>query len=351
MMGGPDSFHDGNYDRTPVGDMLPVYIENAPANVALTNLHFSLTHEGWLQPWARLRGNEADERTRLDNMPPLETINRVRGLKPGATLIANVHDDQGHDYPALAIQRFGNGRVVALMLAQLYEWGFAGGFNDESVHRDMDKFWRQMVRWLVADVPNRIDIQVTQKRDDPNQAVLVQVRVRDKKFQALDNAAVVLDVRTVAAAPPATNGVATAKMDDLTNSVHLTADASSTEAGLYEGTYIPRQTGGYLADAIVTDSGGVEVGRAESGWTADPAADEFRSLRPNHALLEQIARQTGGEILKADKLAEFAASLPNREAPITENVTYPLWHRSLVFAFALACFAAEWGIRRWKGMV
>jgi len=63
-----------------------------------------------------------------------------------------------------------------------------------------------------------------------------------------------------------------------------------------KATYIPRQTGGYLAGVVVTDSAGVEVGRAESGWTADPAADEFRSLRPNRALLEQIARQTGGKL-------------------------------------------------------
>jgi uncharacterized membrane protein len=350
MMGGPDSFHDGHYDRTPMGDMLPVYLERAPENVALTNLHFSLTHEGWLQPWARLRSNETDERNRLDNMPLFDAVNRVRELKPGATAIANVHDEQGAEYPALVIQRFGSGRTAALLLPDLYQWGFAGGFTDESVHRDMDKAWRQMFRWLVSDVPNRIDFQVTQKRDDPNQAVLLQIRVRDKSYKPLDNATVVLDVRTVAAEPPGTNGV-TAKLDAATNSVRLTADASSTEAGLYEASYIPRQTGGYLAGAVVTDSGGVEVGRAESGWTADPAADEFRSLRPNRALLEQIARQTGGEIIKADKLTEFAASLPSREAPITENWTYPLWHRSLVFAFALACFAGEWGIRRWKGMV
>ena len=26
MLGGPDSFADGKYDRTPVGEMLPVYL-------------------------------------------------------------------------------------------------------------------------------------------------------------------------------------------------------------------------------------------------------------------------------------------------------------------------------------
>jgi hypothetical protein len=46
----------------------------------------------------------------------------------------------------------------------------------------------------------------------------------------------------------------------------------------------------------------------------------------------------------------FAGKLPSRNAPITESVTTPLWHQPSVFLLALACFAAEWGLRRWKGM-
>jgi hypothetical protein len=29
----------------------------------------------------------------------------------------------------------------------------------------------------------------------------------------------------------------------------------------------------------------------------------------------------------------------------------PLWHKPWIFILALACFAAEWGIRRREGMV
>jgi hypothetical protein len=67
--------------------------------------------------------------------------------------------------------------------------------------------------------------------------------------------------------------------------------------------------------------------------------------------MEQVARQTGGQVIAANKLNDFAASLPTRSAPITESWTSPIWHRSGVFLFALACFIAEWGLRRWKGMI
>ena len=95
-----------------------------------------------------------------------------------------------------------------------------------------------------------------------------------------------------------------------------------------------------------------EVGRAPGRLkTADPAAEEFHSLKPNRALMEQLARQTGGQVIFASKLDDFAASpAQSARAPVTEDWSYPLWHRSTVFLFALSCFIAEWGLRRWKGM-
>ena len=66
---------------------------------------------------------------------------------------------------------------------------------------------------------------------------------------------------------------------------------------------------------------------------------------------ESIAQKTGGEVIAAGQLAKFVVSLPNRKVPITEDWNRPLWHQSGVFLFALACFTAEWGLRRWKGLV
>ena len=58
-----------------------------------------------------------------------------------------------------------------------------------------------------------------------------------------------------------------------------------------------------------------------------------------------------GEMIPAAKLNDFARALPSKQVPITENWTTPFWHQPLVFIFALACFAAEWGLRRMKGLV
>jgi hypothetical protein len=210
------------------------------------------------------------------------------------------------------------------------------GLRDEATQADLGKAWRQMIRWLIADVPERIQFLAEPKRDDPNQAMALRVRAKDKEFKPLDNATVKVAVSGLG--------------DAATNSVRLNAEPALSEAGAYEAQYVPRATGGYLAEAVVTDADGVEVGRAQAGWSADPAAEEFKSIKPNRALLESIARQTGGEVISVNNLPAFAENLPSKGAPVTETVTTPLWHKPLVFLLALTCFASEWGLRRWKGM-
>ncbi len=351
MLGGQESFQNGDYDRTPIGEMLPVYLNHrAPPKAPESGYRLNLTREGWLQPWVRLRNNEADEKKRLEEAPPFHVLNPLPDPKPGASVLATVLDGSGKAQPALVVQRYGHGRTAALAIGDLWHWGF----RDKEARRDMDKAWRQLIRWLIADVPQRIQTTVETKPSDPDQAVLLQVRVRDEKFQPLDNASVTLLVRSVGvqaetSAPAGPDPAVPARNPALAEA-RLTAEPAPSEPGLYQATYIPRLTGGYLAEAVVTNALGAEVGRAQAGWSSDPAADEFRSLKPNRALLDDLARKTGGEVIAMERLDAFANSLPQRKVPIVENWSLPLWHQPLVFLFALTCFVGEWGLRRWKGL-
>jgi len=331
MLGGAESFREGKYARTPIGDMLPVYLDRNEPIKPSGPLKLSFTREGWLQPWIRLRDNENEERRRMNVMPGFEVLNQATSIKPGASVLASVADSQAHTFPALVSQRFGGGRAAALLIGDLWRWGL----RDEAMHKDMDKAWRQMMRWLVADVPNRFVVHVEPK--ESSDTVSLQVRAKEKTFQPLDNASVQLIVTAIE------SGVKS------TNTVKLKADAA-TEPGLYEAAYVTRRAGAYRVDAIISDANGAEVGRAEAGWTSDPAAEEFRSLKPNRAFLETLAKQTGGEVVSTKNLVRFAKSLPNRKAPVMESMSIPLWHTPAMFLFALACFVAEWGVRRWKGL-
>jgi len=333
MLGGKESFQQGNFHRTPIGHILPVYLDRMTRQETLNQAYMNLTREGLLQPWARLRDNEQDEMQRFLKMPAFRVLNCTRAVKPGARVIATVGNDPDRQIPALVIQRYGNGRVAALTIGDIWRWGM----KQSQMHEEMNKFWRQTLRWLVADVPDRISLKAVHKSEKINQPVMLQVHARHKDFESMDNVSVAIEVR-----------------EPKGQKVQLTAEPVLTESGLFEATHIPRSNGGYFARAVVTDANGLELGDAKTGWSVDLEANEFRSIGTNRPLLERIANQTGGSVIELDALDEFANNLPNRAAPITDTWVKPLWDLPgvlpAIFLFVLICFAGEWTLRRWKGM-
>jgi uncharacterized membrane protein len=343
MLGGAESFREGDYAGTPVASLLPVYLDRPVAAALPGEWKLTLTRDGWLQPWTRLRSTEVEEKERLASMPPFELLNPVSAIKPGASVLATVSDANDRTSPALVAQRFGLGRSAALMIADLWRWGM----RDENAQKDLAKSWRQLVRWLVADVPARCSIAPQLSYNGNPAEIRLTVKVRDPEFKPLDNATVRLAIAPVRLLN-ATNEGAVAASE--TNAIDITADASTTQPGTYEATYIARDAGAYSVKALVSDANGKVLGRAASAWSCDPEAEEFRSLKPNRALLETIARRTGGEMVSLENLENFARQLPKRPAPVTEPWSDPLWQRPAVLLFVLACFVTEWGIRRWKGL-
>jgi uncharacterized membrane protein len=331
MLGGKESFGDGNYQRTAVGDMLPVYFDkSASATPSPANYRLRLTREGWLQPWVRLRANEQDETKRLTEMPPFKSLSRIESIKPGASVLAEVQIEGGTSRPALAVQQFGRGRTAALLVGDLWRWGLR---RPDAKETDLDKAWRQIVRWLVADVPQPVEVETRRPNGSTADMVQVIVRARDKQFEPLDNATIAIKVKT----PDK-------------RQIELIAEASSAAAGTYEASFAPRVAGAYRAEVTVTAPDGSPVGQRETGWSVEPETEEFRTLTVNRPLLARIASQTGGEVLTLDALNSFVATLPNRKIPVVENWTYPLWHQWQVFLVAIGCLVSEWGLRRWKGL-
>jgi hypothetical protein len=87
MLGGKDSFQRGGFDRTPIGSILPVYLDSMPAADAPASTRWELTREG--QAWARL-ATMKDEQQRLAEMPEFHVLNRVHGGRGPAVTTAGM---------------------------------------------------------------------------------------------------------------------------------------------------------------------------------------------------------------------------------------------------------------------
>lgn len=330
MLGGVDSFVEGGFQRGPVGEMLPVYLDRPRGDAASGQYRLQLTREGWLQPWVRLRATELEEESRLAGMPEFQSLNRIDSIKPGASVLAQVTGTDGTVRPALVVQSFGRGRAAALLVGDLWRWNMR---RPDHTTSDLDKSWRQTVRWLVSDVPARVEAESSRLPGGAFSSRRIVVRARDAQFDPLDNASVSVQVTTP---------------DQ--KQIELQAEASDRAAGQYETTMMPRTPGLYRAAVTVKGADGSEVGRREVGWVVEPQTEEFQSLAVNRGLLERIARDTAGEVIDVDGLDDFVGSLPNRRMPVVETWTYPLWNRWPVLLIAMSCLVGEWALRRWKGL-
>ncbi len=340
FLGGVDSLENGGYGTTPLAAALPFYLDRGTTRPPAGELRWELTREGWVEPWVRVLPNAADERNRLAGMPAFLIANSLTDAKPGATVLATLSDNEGRTYPGLAAQRFGAGRVAALTVGDLWRWGL----HDATGQADLARFWRQLARWLVTDVPARVDLAITPDEQAP-EATRLRVIVRDEAYRPLDLARVNLTIEHV----PGTGHAEQNAFERVT----LAADPEVDTNGRYAATFTARDPGGYRVTAEAMDRAGKLIGRATGGWVHDPLSDEFASLEPNTALLEALAARTGGHVIRlADEeaLAGLADTIARAPAPITESRSLPLWHNGIVFILMLGCWTAEWGWRRWKGL-
>jgi hypothetical protein len=294
-------------------------------------------------------------------MPEFRTLNHVRNIKPGATVLATVVDSSRRAHPALVVQRFGRGRVGALMIGDLWRWQLKR--QDADVD-DQPKAWRQMVRWLVADVPEKVEIEYSKQLDVSETAIGFKLRLRNDKFEPLENATVGFTIHKTKSTDDSTTqtlgqGKPVKRDSDQQASdrdatalaeVKIEAEASLQEAGLYEATFVPRKSGSYRATVEVTDIEGQSVGSREIGWVSEPLIAEFDKIVPNRALMRQLAEKTGGEVIAVNRLNRFTENLSARSMPVSEQWTDPIWDQPWVFMLALGCLVGEWGLRRWKGL-
>lgn len=329
MLGGQESFLGGNYEGTPLGDLLPVYLRGSErSELRSSDVTYELSREGQLQPWLRLRGTQQEEQERFSQMPSFQVWNSVAGVKPGASTLASISVDNTR-FPGLVTQRFGKGQSAALLIGDFWRWSMRRNADEKD---DLAQTWRQMARWLTSDVPRRVELEVIQPQS-PLDAHRLSVEVRDEDFKPMDNALVKAHITEPSG-----------------STLELSLQPDGQSSGRYISDFWSHSDGGYNCRIDVKSQDGVELEPIESGWVAQPSAAELRRLLPDVDLLKQLAERSGGQLVEVDRLSSFINSLPNRKVPISETRIEPWWHRPWLVALAISCLCLEWGLRRWKGL-
>ncbi|MEZ6128263.1 MAG: glutamine amidotransferase [Planctomycetaceae bacterium] len=357
MMGGQESFRQGEYNRTPVGELLPVDLHRDVPGPG-GPVQMSLTREGWLQPWVRLRSDEETERRRIDQMPGFVTLNAAGFIRPGAVVMAKVSDSGGNEFPALVTQRFGRGRSAALCIGDFWRWRMnegrrrlkdfaldarnpldrpiAAGDDPEEDLNDHARACRQMVRWLVGDVPKRLDVSIEPQPELGLGTVRLVADLKGRDFELREDA----DVRFVVTKPDG-------------EKVEITGEPAEDEIGRFEVVMSAVDAGAYTAEVTATvneaDQEPEELS-SSIGWASQPDQEEMASVTVNTRFLTDVATATGGHVVALEDLESFVDDLSHTDAPLVEVWSWPIWHQWWVFGMAVACFVTDWTLRRRQGL-
>ncbi len=335
VLGGRSSFADGGYAGTPVADVLPVVLprrgeqggEPFYAEVRVEPTRFGLNH-----PVVQLAGSPDESSERWKALPAVSTVNRLHEVKPGAsTLLTGRADGLDDPVVVLAYQRYGRGRAIALPIQDSWIWQMHADIPlDDQTHETL---WRQLLRWLVSYVPDRVVATTPRDLVGPGEAVAIDAEVQDETYLSVNNAEVVASIR----AP-------SGKEEELRLDWAVDAD------GKYQASFIPDELGRYRI-AVRALKRGEAIGEHVTYVEAADLPTEFFDAEMRAPLLERVAEVTGGRYYTPATAATLPEDVSFTESGTTVLEERDLWDMPIILLLLLGVLGAEWGFRRHRGLV
>jgi hypothetical protein len=195
-----------------------------------------------------------------------------------------------------------------------------------------ENYWRQLLRWLVDGVPDRVEAHTTADRVEPGDPVTVVAEVVDKAFLELNDAHVVAHVTTP-------NG----------HVLDLPMQWTGERNGEYRVTFQAQEQGMYAA-RVEADRAGQSVGADVAQVRATSGDAEYFDATMHAARMQRIAGDTGGRFYTPDNVAALPEDLRYSGRGVTTIEERELWHMPVVLILLVTFVCAEWGYRRAVGL-
>jgi len=333
MLGGPRSFAEGGYAGTPVADALPVTLER-PARtldvLPVARLHVKPTRAGEAHGVTQIAATEAASTARWNDMPVLTSVNAIREVKPGATVLLTGTDERRRDQVVLASQRYGRGKTLAFPVQDSWHWQMDVKMTLEDMTHE--NYWRQLLRWLVDGVPGSVEAHTLTDRVEPGDPVTVVAEVVDPAYVEVNDARVVAKVTGPKGTP-----------------VEVPMQWTGERNGEYRATFPASDQGMYVAQVDATRAG-KSMGTATTQVRATPSDAEYFDATMHAQRLKRIADETGGRFYTPDTIAGMPEDLRYTGRGVTTVEERELWHMPVVLFVLLGLISAEWAYRRAVGM-
>ncbi len=246
----------------------------------------------------------------------------IQSLKPASEILAeSAQEIEGGHAPLVVAMRYGAGNVLYVATDEIWRWRNGRGETYP------ERFWVQLLRSLA-----RPSLGIGRE----------EVRIAIEPGRAVVGDTVRVEVELPAGAPPATVALEAIPEDSRGSAVDIVAMPGLS--GLFVAAWSPEREGRWkirprdpsLA-ARAGDGAILEVTRSDR---------ELRDAEADRPLLESLARETGGRVVRPADVAALVRSLPNRSIRTENPLRDPIWNSPLALAILMSLLASEWIIRR-----
>ncbi len=333
VLGGRRAFGEGGYRGTPLADALPVVI-GPQGEPEVLEVRAELTPAGLREAALRVAETSTASSERWSELPPLTSVNRIHELKTGAVPLALGVPVIGDSRVLLAYQRYGRGKSIAFTAQDSWLWQMHADVPlEDQTH---ETFWRQLLRWLVHEAPERLLVEVPSDVLPNGEPVQIKAEVEDERYLRVNGADVIAEVTGPSGVPS-----------------QVRMSWTVEEDGEYEGRFVPREDGLHTVEVRASlsraDGELEEIEGAAFLRVGDPQVELFRVGRRT-ALLERIAEETGGRFYTADEAHRLPEEIQYTESGDTVREARPLWDLPVIFLALATLLGGEWAYRRWRGL-
>ncbi len=338
VLGGRSALAEGGYADTPLEEILPVTLRR-PANdetdPVVVDLVPRITPAGKVHPILQLGATE-DATARWDSMPAITSVNPLGPTKPGATVLLTgkptASNGAGPNQPLLVVQRFGRGTVALLDIQDTWLWRMDARIPVED--RTHSTFWRQLIRWSLDGVPERLEVAASPTRVGPGEPATLRARLVDQSYLDANDGSVV--ARVVAPAG---------------DTIEVPLTWTMRGDGIYEGRYVATDPGIYRVEAEARRSGEPGVSRADpSALLVDDFGADVEQPELRTQLLERVAGETGGRYYPLAQAAGLSDDVGYTESGVTVRESRDLWDMPIVFLLLIGLLGTDWAYRRRRGL-
>jgi len=355
LTGGYLSFAPDGFGASVLRDVLPVeFLDAAPTQID-TPFHLRLTDEGAAHPVFHLTGDRVRDRAVWHSLPQLSGCSRVKGIKPGAQVLAvnpavSAGDEEG-GVPVMVVQQVGRGRAMVLAVETTWKWRtIVGGFTGESLF--YRKFWGQLVRFLAGAVEaagsERLFVTTDRYRYREGQPIRLLVELRPGEGPSRRGAA-----SRPSLLPKVDWRVSAVRIDE--QGARTRVPLTAAGEGRYEGT-IPADRQGRMDFLVAAEPILPAVARRDPDDDAvrcraarvqvERGDLELMAGRCEPQRLSRLAQVTGGRVLKGEEIGAWRLEAEPKTVQRVEQLG--LWHHPVLVAVFFVLLCTEWVMRRMR---